>query len=152
MIYPYLTYCVTAWGSCCPTNLNPLNVLQRRAVRIICNKGTRADSEALFKQLEILKVYDVFRLYCALYFYCIINEYKAPYINIKINEWQIHNEMELRNNNKLRLPKVKVLRYKQSLLYQGIVQWNILPYDIKTIQTVNSFKRLMKLFLKGKFD
>ena len=84
--------------------------------------------------------------------YCVINEYEAPNINIKINEWQIHNAMELRNNNKLRLPKVKVLRYKQSLLYQGIVQWNILPYDIKTIQTVNSFKKLMKLFLKKKFD
>ena len=35
LVYPFLTYCVIAWGNTYQTSLQPLSVLQKKAIRII---------------------------------------------------------------------------------------------------------------------
>ena len=35
LVYPFLTYCIIAWGNTCQTSLQPLFVLQKKAIRII---------------------------------------------------------------------------------------------------------------------
>ena len=37
LIFPYLTYCNQVWGSTFKYNINTLNKLQKRAIRIICS-------------------------------------------------------------------------------------------------------------------
>ena len=34
-IYPYFTYCVEVWGNACQSYLKPLNILQKRVIRMI---------------------------------------------------------------------------------------------------------------------
>ena len=67
------------WGSACPTDLEKILILQKKAVRILTgNKyfqvyGEEAAplprSEPLFKTLEILKFDDIFKLNIAKFVY-----------------------------------------------------------------------------------
>ena len=56
LVYSYIQYCVSVWGSTYPTNLNRLVVLQKNVVRIIARKPhDDAHTDPIFKNLEILK-------------------------------------------------------------------------------------------------
>ena len=79
IVYSHLSYGVEVWGSACPTDLEKILILQKKAVRILTgNKyfqiyGEEAAplprSEPLFKTLEILKFDDIFKLNIAKFVY-----------------------------------------------------------------------------------
>ena len=48
LIYPYMIYCNQVWVSACKTNIEPLQVLQKRAVRIILGVHPRSPLKPLF--------------------------------------------------------------------------------------------------------
>ena len=53
LVYPYLQYCVSVWGSTYPTNLDGLFKLHKRAVRIIAGASFDAHTDLIFKNLKI---------------------------------------------------------------------------------------------------
>ena len=53
LVYPYLQYCVTVWGSTYPSNLNRIILLQKRAVRCINKDAYDAHTDPIFKELRI---------------------------------------------------------------------------------------------------
>ena len=72
LFYPHLVYAIQVWGSACTTELNKIFVLQKRALRIITFNDTLPSvpgplqpSTPLFYKLDILKIYDVFKLQLA---------------------------------------------------------------------------------------
>ena len=69
LIYPFLTYSLTAWGNTYNTSLQPLFILQKKAVRIITFSEYKAHSSPLFYRLEILKLFDLIYLDNALFVY-----------------------------------------------------------------------------------
>ena len=60
LIMPHLSYGILAWGQC--SFLSDVTKLQKRAVRIITNSNYNSHSEPLFKELELLKLQDIFTL------------------------------------------------------------------------------------------
>ena len=71
LVYSHLCYGIHVWGSAGTSTLNPLNVLQKKAVRVLSNvrhfqiygnPGPLTTSNPLFKKLEILKLKDIFQL------------------------------------------------------------------------------------------
>ena len=59
LILPYLTYCACIWGSNYPTTLHPINVAQKRAVRLIAGVPAGTHTSSLFRDLKILKFNDL---------------------------------------------------------------------------------------------
>ena len=59
LVYPYLNYCVTIWGSTYLTNLNRLILLQKKVIRVLGNEDFYAHSSPIFKSLKILKFQDI---------------------------------------------------------------------------------------------
>ena len=59
LILPYLNYCILAWGNSSITLMNKVNVVQKRAVRIINNVGFLAHTNMLFYNCNILKISDL---------------------------------------------------------------------------------------------
>ena len=55
LIYPYIQFCVSVWGSTYPTNLNCLILLQKKVVRIIAMKPHDVHTDPIFKDIENLK-------------------------------------------------------------------------------------------------
>ena len=60
LIYPYLYYCMRVWGSTCPTNLNRIFVLQKRAIRTISKSPFDAHTGPIFKELNILSLHNIY--------------------------------------------------------------------------------------------
>ena len=56
--------------------------------------------------------------------------------------------MQLRNDEKFRLPKVEVLKFKQSLVYCGATIWDKLPSTVSDSPSVNVFKKHLKVWLR----
>ena len=59
LILPYINYCCLIWGFTFPTYLHKLELLQKRAVRIIVKQHRLAHTDPIFQHLKILKVKDI---------------------------------------------------------------------------------------------
>ena len=69
IIYSFLTYGIIVWGNTYSSNLQPLIILQKKAIRIITFSDFRAHTSPIFKQLSLLKLCDVVELQTALFMY-----------------------------------------------------------------------------------
>ena len=149
MVNPYLIYCIESWGPSYATNLSPLIILQNRVIRIITNNGKLTHTAPLFTKLDILKLDELCNFFIGINFYKIIYQCKANYILNDLSLSQISRVMQLRNNDKFRLPVNRVLKLKQSLIYRGTKIWNALPNSIKNTPSVNVFKKNLKAWEKN---
>ena len=57
------------WGSTYITNLNPLVVLQKKTIRILCFAKFKAHTNPLFARLKILKLHDIIFFHTACFMY-----------------------------------------------------------------------------------
>ena len=69
LIYPFLTYGVIAWGNTYETTLQPLFILQKKAVRIITFSRFDHHSSPLFRSLSVIKIFDLVTLQIAIFMY-----------------------------------------------------------------------------------
>lgn len=56
LIYPFLTYGIPSWGNAYTTTLQPLYILQTKAMRIITFSNFDQHSTPLFRLLNIIKI------------------------------------------------------------------------------------------------
>src|SRR5690606_40828476 len=59
--HSHLYYCNLIWGQASPTNLQPLILLQKRALRIITNSSNRAHTAPMFSYLNITPLQHIFK-------------------------------------------------------------------------------------------
>ena len=59
LLLPYINYCCLVWGFTYPTYLNKIEILQKRAVRIIDSQHRLAHTDPIFCSLGVLKVKDI---------------------------------------------------------------------------------------------
>lgn len=59
LVLPYLNYCLEIWGNTYKSNLKPLVITQKRAIRIVNNAGYQEHTNSLFLQLNALKFMDM---------------------------------------------------------------------------------------------
>ena len=70
LLYPHLVYAIQVRGSACPSEMNKILILQKRALRIISYAlppvpGPLYPTDPLFHEFEIMKINDVFKLQVA---------------------------------------------------------------------------------------
>ena len=66
LIYTYINYCNLIWGSANPTNIEPLFLLQKKAIRIVNHASYLEHTDPLFKKSKLLTVHQVFKSKCLL--------------------------------------------------------------------------------------
>ena len=104
LIYSYINYCNIIWGGAYDIVLQPLYILQKKAIRLISNSHYLEHTEPLFKSLELLNIYQIFKLNCLLLVYkCIKNNYFMEFKNKLHVDSSIHS-YNTRINTLLRLP------------------------------------------------
>ena len=116
LVYPYLYYCVEAWGASCVTIVQPLFILQKKILRLICNIPYYESSNPAFLELRILKLPDIYEYFTIIYSFKVLNSNRAPSLLNNILQLQIIHSHDLRSNQ-FRLPKVGLIKFKQSPIY-----------------------------------
>ena len=62
LIYPYLNYGIVLWGSTYPTYRNIIFLQQKKAVRCITGAKYRDHTSPIFKECQLLKLDDIYKL------------------------------------------------------------------------------------------
>ena len=140
LILPYLNYCNIVWGAADKTLLEPLVILQKKAIRAISKVYYLEHTDPLFKSMKLTKLEHIYKLNCLLFIYkCInLNQY-TNFKNRLVKKSDLHN-YDVRNKNLYRLPVSRLKKVRQSFLYTGIIEWNGLSLDIIESKTIYSFK------------
>ena len=68
LVYPFLTYCIIAWGNTYQTSLQPLFVLQKKAIRII------TFSRFFEHTSPLIKLFDEVTVHIAVFMYKFKNQ------------------------------------------------------------------------------
>ena len=149
LIYPYLTYCLLAWGSASHSQLHPILLLQKRVVRILTNSEYLAHTKPLFKELQILDIHKLHDFHTLLHMHrCLVQE-KYPELKARVQSLQISHGHNTRTSL-LRLPLCKNYVSRKMLLFRCIKSWNVLPAPIKGQYSFSLFKSRCKAYLVNK--
>ena len=139
-IESHLNYCPLIFGNSYSTHLRPLEVAQRRCIRIITNQHPQAHADPIFENLKLLKFEKIYKLHLGTYMYKNLDKFGA--------NLQSHNYLT-RSGSNFYTPTFQrlSLTQNQSLYFQVPNNWNIIPDDIKNSTSFNVFKRKYKNFL-----
>ena len=146
-----LTYGIEIWGNIYNSNLNILNLSQKKIIRII-NKKIIDNSKLplirlshtsiLFYNSNILKLYDLITFRNILIIYNLLNN---KYVN-DITDYFKFN----RNKTKFILPLMKTNRFQNTIFFKGPKLYNLIMFNnilkTNTITHTLKLKKVLKSF------
>ena len=133
-----MNYCCLIFGGCYDSLIQPLEIAQRKCVRVMSCVDRQASSNPLFNNLEILKFKDIYKYQLGIYMH------KNPQIGIQSST--IHN---YRTRSSLLVPAFQRLELtqRQSVAFQGPSLWNVIPIEIRNSQSLSTFKHKLRKYL-----
>ena len=139
LVYPYLHYCATVWGS----------TYQKRVIRIVPRSSFDAHPNPIFESLRILKFEDIIKLQIGKVMYL----YKNGLLPDSFNDMFLLNcdihSYNTRNKNSFRLPYCRTNVKKFSLRFQGPKIFNSLGSEIQNASSTALFTSKLKSFFLG---
>ena len=144
LVYPYLQYGALIWGNTYKSRLNPINVLNNKAVRIMTFSDYRSHAPPLYKSLKILQFNDVVIIQTALFMFDFYNNLlPKPFHRYfkKINE--THSHFTRHSLQNYYLPTVSTNYGKSSLKYLGTKVWSAIDNSLKNLNRFK-FKKALK--------
>ena len=145
LVESYLNYCTLLFGNAFQSHLNPLEVAQRKCLRIIDFKHPQTHSDPIFAKLKLLKFSDMYKLNLVTYMYKNLNKFDP---NLRINYFST------RSGDGFYLPSFYrlALTQNQSIMYQAPFHWNSIPEMIKNASSIKSFRRQYKKYLLSAYE
>ena len=133
--YPFLTYGALLWGNTYTSTLNPLILLQKRVVRIICFAKFDDHSSPLFKSLNLLKFENFIYVTNSLFMYDYYrNVLPHAFTDFFVQVKRKHNyNTRLASKNTYYIATVRTNHGKFSLQFQGPKVWDEINDDLKIL-------------------
>ena len=158
LILPYFTYCLVIWGSNYESTLQPVILLQKRAIRLISGVGRIAHTTPLFREMKVLKVVDLLRYQLLLILHdFLLGQLPQPiatrfsiYQPVRNSRANQHFCELVRSGNNNILPSYRHVNYLLFTLFcQAPRVWNrsIVPH-IPNLQDIPASKSVFKKSLK----
>ena len=151
LIQPYLNYCNLIWGAADKTIIEPLFLLQKKAIRIVNRVPYLEHTKPLFESMKTLTLFQLYDLNCILFIYKCLNSDKYKEFRNKITRNSHFHNYNTRNSSDIRLPGIRLKNIRQSFFYKGIDLWNrlntnliIYKPNIQFKSNLSSFKRRIK--------
>ena len=142
LIFPYLNYCTIVWGGTYATHLHPVEIIQKKAIRIINRRPFRDHTNPLFLNSKILKVNDIFKFRVCEYFYA--NNLSAQFSR--------NHEHHTRNRETLIPDFQRLTSTQRSISFVGPSFWNSIPNEIRNSRSRSIFKNRLKNFLISSYN
>lgn len=142
LILPYLSYCAVVWGNTYISNIRPLFLLQKRAVRIIHKVEFREYTNGLFVKARLLKLKEIIEQQTLL----IVFKAKKRVLPENVQKLFVFTSED--ENHRRRLDfKHQVARttLKQMCVSViGVKLWNSQQKDLKGCTDIFQFKKMYK--------
>ena len=130
-----LNYSIACWGAAAKTVLEPIRVLQNRAVRFISRASRYTRLDIAYLNLRILKFDDVYKLNLAQFMYNYTRGSLPPFFsNYILSTTDIHNyPTRFATTNTFRPLRCNKFVTQRSIRYRAPSHWNQLPLDLKNL-------------------
>ena len=146
-IYPYFTYCIEVWGNICPTHLDALVRIQKRAVRTIVGARKFEHSEPIFKKLKLLNLSEIYIYFVQLFMFRFHHGILPPvFDNLFVPNRSVHSH-ETRQINQLHVPLRSTLMSK-TVRVTGVTLYNHFDELVSMDMTYDSYKYNLKKFIR----
>ena len=116
LFQPYLNYCSEVWANTYKSRLKSISIIQKRAIRLICNVSSRTHTTDLFKKLKILKFVDLVEYKCG------ILMFKAYYNKLPTNLQTMFNLGNQTSNYKTRQQNKFLVKFRRTNIIQIQIQ------------------------------
>ena len=147
LVYPYLIYCVSVWGSTYQSNLSRVSILQKKIIRIICKVSFDSHTDVLFKEHGILKFFDIYFYQIGKFMYLFKSGLLPNYFrNMFTLASQLHSHYT-RNCNLYYIPPCRTNIRNFSIRFQGPKFFNSLSPEIQNSESIRLFGKRLKKFL-----
>ena len=138
-IESYMNYCTLSFGGAYDTHLRPLEIAQRKCIRVVGNQSYFSHTNPIFSRLEILKFKDIYKYNLGIYMYKNLDRFS--------NRRSLHDHETRSGNLYDPIFQRLTLTQRQSLEYQGPNNWNSIPIYIKVAPSLDIFKNRYKEYL-----
>ena len=143
LFLPYLNYCNLIWASTYTSHIEPLFLLQKKAVRIITFSPSRTHTKPLFLKLNILPIYSIYKYQISCFVFSHINKLlPAPLSSLFQFNLEYHDYLTRSRSN---LHK-QFLKYHFAVRFQAPSIWNNLPLLLRNSLTISNYRRKLKYF------
>ena len=137
LIFPNITYCISAWGNTGVSKLRPLNICLNRIVRSICGASRRTSAAPLYRSLRLFSLNFIYRYMAGNYVHKLI-------LRGESNNWLTYR-VEHYPTRQSRLQLLHVNRAlsshsEQSITIAGPKVYNTIPLDIRSRESYDLFK------------
>ena len=179
LVFSHLSYGIHAWGSAYASHTNKFIILQKKAVRIMTGNryfqiygesaGPLPSSDPLFKQLEILKFGDIFKINLCKFVYETLYGYSpivfadwfiyvhsvhlhSTRLSTTVNTENYFDVGTVKTSKSLATKKSKLVNYGAKMIQvSGPLLWNALPENIQESSSISTFKQAIKEHLIGNY-
>src|SRR6218665_40606 len=136
LIFPYFSYCNIIHSSKYKTHLYNLLILQKRAIRLICNLSRFSSTKASFCKLNLLTLNNMNKYQILLFMFRNHHSLLLKSINIHFQTGsQIHGHYT-RFSHHYRSHYARINTKEFSIHCIGPVIWNNLPEELKTLYSI----------------
>lgn len=151
IIRPHFDYCSTLYLNTSREQMNSMQAIQNRAMRIVLKCEYLTPREQMLNTLNWLTIEQNIRLNTLIMIYKIKHKQVPKYITDEIKTRRDIHNMNVRNQSDFTLPKYKTINARNSIFYEGLKMFNELPQEIKDAQTIQIFKKECVKIVKHSF-
>jgi hypothetical protein len=145
LISPHLSNGILVWGNALQKYIRRLEILQKKAIRIIYKAKYRSHTDPLFKSSKILKLADLYEYQVCLFMYDY--EHKnlpLSFMNIFKHNADVHPSRVTRQSHHFYIKKSKSQFSMKLPLFNFPRIWNALCDNIPQTQYKSSVKKFLK--------
>ena len=143
-IRSHIEYCSNIFSACNQSTIKPLNLVLKRAVRLVSGKGRFEHTKPLFKNLDILPVPQLIEYNALIFMYSCHNKKANTGAH---NSWvrtRDRNNRDLRNAQDFDFPRARLAMYENMPYLKFPKLWNELEQNIKDSTSISIFKRALR--------
>ena len=142
-------YCNHIWGSSCSRNLQRLYILQKKAIRIICNANPRSHSAPLFKDLKLLNIWQMNKFLIGQFMYkCYHKTLPSLFDSYFVRVHDVHNHNTRQASLYYKLPITRTNYCKINIRFRAPAIWNdIIRNQVSPDVSICTFKYKVKHLL-----
>lgn len=151
MTAPNLDYVSTILLSCNDGDINRLQKMQNKAMRVILKVSRYTPIVDMLDALYFLSVKQRIVYNVIVMVFKIKNHMVPKYFDSMFGFGRDVHRYSMRNKNDFRLPAIKKEGTKKGIFYNGIQMFNELPVELKFLTDIKTFKKHLILYVKSKF-
>ena len=152
LIESHLQYCTLLWANSHVTNIRKLQLLQKKAIRIITSSHYIAHTEPLFSMTTLLKLDDLYKYQLGIFMHKVTHcQLPQNMSSMFLRTDNIHSH-QLRNHNAYYIQQIRTNTRKSTINFSGPKFWNAIPTNLRQLASIHQFKKKFKALLLTKYS